>query len=151
MWILEDTVGAIAELIAAGYVRHVGLSEAGAETIRRAHATHPVADLQIEYSLLSRGIEAEILPACRELGVGVTVAQLAVAWVLARGPDIVPVIGTTKRARLAEAVDALGLELSEDDLAAIERAAPPGAVAGDRYDEPQMAMLDSEHGRPTKG
>jgi aryl-alcohol dehydrogenase-like predicted oxidoreductase len=204
---IEDTVGAIAELIAAGYVRHVGLSEAGTETIRRAHATHPVADLQIEYSLLSRGIEAEILPACRELGVGVTaygvlsrgllggrfsggqaapgdvrgrmprfrpenlvhnlalvealgsiaeakgvtVAQLAIAWVLARGPDIVPVIGTTKRARLAEAVDALGLELSEDDLAAIERAAPPGAVAGDRYDERQMAMLDSEHGRPTTG
>jgi aryl-alcohol dehydrogenase-like predicted oxidoreductase len=69
---IEDTVGAIAEMIAAGYVRHVGLSEAGAETIRRAHATHPVADLQIEYSVLSRGIEAEILPTCRELGVGVT-------------------------------------------------------------------------------
>jgi aryl-alcohol dehydrogenase-like predicted oxidoreductase len=195
---IEDTVGAIAELVAAGYVRHVGLSEAGAETVRRAHATHPVADLQIEYSLLSRGIEAEILPTCRELGVGVTaygvlsrgllagqrppglaagdvrarmprfrpenldhnlalvaalgsiaeakgatVAQLAIAWVLARGPDIVPVVGTTRRDRLAEAVDALGLELSEDDLAAIERAAPPGAVAGDRYDERQMAMLDS--------
>ena len=205
---IEDTVGAIAELIAAGHVRHVGLSEAGAETIRRAHATHPVADLQIEYSLLSRDIEAEILPTCRELGVGVTaygvlsrgllggrwatgqaaapgdmrarmprfrpenlernlalvaalgaiaeangatVAQLAIAWVLARGPDIVPLVGTTRRDRLAEAVDALQLELSEDDLAAIERAAPPGAVAGARYDERQMAMLDSERGRATKG
>jgi len=203
---IEDTVGAIAELITAGHVRHVGLSEAGAETIRRAHATHPVADVQLEYSLLSRGIEAEILPTCRELGVGVTaygvlsrgllggrvpgqaaagdvrgrmprfrpenlernlalvaglrsiagakgvtVAQLAIAWVLARGPDIVPVVGTTRRDRLAEAVDALGLELSEDDLAAIERAAPPGAVAGDRYDERQMAMLDSERRRPAQG
>jgi aryl-alcohol dehydrogenase-like predicted oxidoreductase len=205
---IEETVGAIGELIAAGYVRHVGLSEAGAGTVRRAHATHPVADLQIEYSLLSRGIEAEILPTCRELGVGVTaygvlsrgllggrysggqaaapgdvrgrmprfrpenlahnlalvealgsiaeakgvtVAQLAIAWVLARGPDIVPVVGTTRRGRLAEAVDALGLELSEDDLAAIDRAAPPGSVAGDRYDERQMAMLDSEQARPTTG
>jgi len=195
-------------MIAAGWVRHVGLSEAGAETVRRANAVHPVADLQIEYSLLSRGIEAEILPTCRELGVGVTaygvlsrgllgggwprdrgsaagdvrarmprfrpenlernlalvdalgaiaeakgatVAQLAIAWVLTRGPDIVPVVGTTRRNRLAEAVDALGLELSEDDLAAIERAAPPGAVAGDRYDERQMATLDSERRRPSKG
>jgi aryl-alcohol dehydrogenase-like predicted oxidoreductase len=202
---IEDTVGAIAEMIAAGWVRHVGLSEAGAETVRRANAVHPVADLQIEYSLLSRGIEAEILPTCRELGVGVTaygvlsrgllgggwprdrasaagdvrarmprfrpenlgrnlalvdalrelaaargatVAQLAIAWVLARGEDIVPLVGTTRRDRLAEAVDAVQLELGEDDLAAIERAVPPGAAAGDRYDERQMAMLDSERGRP---
>ncbi|HEV2919027.1 MAG TPA: aldo/keto reductase, partial [Actinomycetota bacterium] len=198
---IEDTVGAIAEMIAAGWVRHVGLSEAGAETVRRANAVHPVADLQIEYSLLSRGIEAEILPTCRELGVGVTaygvlsrgllggglprdrgsaagdvrarmprfrpenlgrnlalvdalrelaaargatVAQLAIGWVLARGEDIVPLVGTTRRDRLAEAVDAVQLELGEDDLAAIERAVPPGAAAGDRYDERQMAMLDSE-------
>jgi aryl-alcohol dehydrogenase-like predicted oxidoreductase len=198
---IEETVGAIAEMISAGYVRHVGLSEAGAETVRRAHAIHPVADLQIEYSLLSRGIEAEILPTCRQLGVGVTaygvlsrgllggawssgrpasagdmrahmprfrqenlernlalvealrtiaeakgvtVAQIAIAWVLARGEDIVPLVGTTRRDRLAEAVGALELELSEDDLAAIERAVPPGAAAGGRYDERQMAMLDSE-------
>ena len=204
---IEDTVGAIAEMITAGHV-HPGLSEAGAETIRRAHATHPVADLQIEYSLLSREIEAVILPTCRELGVGVTaygvlsrgllggqwpsqratapgdvrgrlprfrpenldhnlalvaalrpiaeakgatVAQLAIAWVLARGPDIIPLVGTTRRGRLAEAVDALGLELSEDDLAAIERAVPPGAAAGDRYDERQMAMLDSERRRRSQG
>jgi len=205
---IEETVGAIAEMIAAGYVRHVGLSEAGAETVRRAHATHPVADVQIEYSLLSRGIEAEILPTCRELGVGVTaygvlsrgllggqwsrqraaasgdirahmprfrlenlernhalvdalrpiaeakgatVAQMAIAWMLARGEDIVPLVGTTKRDRLAEAIDALQLELTEDDVAAIERAAPPGAAAGDRYDERQMAMLDSERSRPPAG
>jgi aryl-alcohol dehydrogenase-like predicted oxidoreductase len=204
---IEETVGAIAEMIAAGYVRHVGLSEAGAETVRRAHATHPVADLQIEYSVLSRGIEAEILPTCRQLGVGVTaygvlsrgllggtwsnkqaaapgdmrarmprfrpenlernlalvdalraiadargvtVAQIAIAWVLARGQDIVPLVGTTRRDRLAEAVGALELELSEDDLAAIERAVPPDAVAGDRYDERQMAMLDSEAGARPK-
>jgi aryl-alcohol dehydrogenase-like predicted oxidoreductase len=168
----------------------------------------PVADLQIEYSLLSRGIEAEILPTCRELGVGVTaygvlsrgllggawssqgaaasgdvrahlprfrpenldhnlalvdalrpiaeakgatVAQLAIAWVLARSPDIVPLVGTTRRDRLAEAVDALQLELSQDDLAAIERAVPPGGAAGARYDEHQMAMLDSERRRPSQG
>jgi aryl-alcohol dehydrogenase-like predicted oxidoreductase len=203
---IEETVGAIAEMISAGYVRHVGVSEAGAETVRRAHAIHPVADLQIEYSLLSRGIEAEILPTCRQLGIGVTaygvlsrgllggawssgrpasagdmrahmprfrpenlernlalvealgtiaeakgvtVAQIAIAWVLARGGDIVPLVGTTRRDRLAEAVGALELELSEDDLAAIERAVPPGAAAGERYDERQMAMLDSERSRAT--
>jgi aryl-alcohol dehydrogenase-like predicted oxidoreductase len=201
---IEDTVGAIAEMIDAGHVRHVGLSEAGAETVRRAHAVHPVADLQIEYSLLSRGIEAEILPACRELGVGVTaygvlsrgllgadrsmelrrapgdirsrmprfrpenldrnlvlvdalraiadekeatVAQIAIGWVLSRGEDIVPLIGTTRRDRLAEAVEALELTLTADDIAEIERAAPHDAVAGDRYDERQMAMLDSERSR----
>jgi pyridoxine 4-dehydrogenase len=203
---IEETVGAIAEMITAGYVRHVGLSEAGAETVRRANATHPVADLQIEYSLLSRGIEAEILPTCRELGVGVTaygvlsrgllggtwsseqdaaagdmrgrmprfrpenlernlalvdalraiaearsvtVAQIAIAWVLARGEDIVPVVGTTRRDRLAEAIGAIELELSEEDIAAIERVVPPDAAAGDRYDERQMAMLDSERGQPS--
>ena len=205
---IEETVGAITEMIEAGYVRHVGLSEAGAETVRRAHAVHPVADLQIEYSLLSRGIETQILPACRDLGVGVTaygvlsrgllggdwsrqrasppgdirahmprfrpenlernlglvealrsiaddngasVAQIALAWVLSRGEDIVPLVGTTRRDRLAEAIGALELELTDGELAAIERAVPPGAAAGDRYDERQMAMLDSERSRPPEG
>jgi len=198
---IEDTVGAIAEMIEAGYVRHVGLSEAGADTVRRANAVHAVADLQIEYSLISRGIEDEILPTCRELGVGITaygvlsrgllggglngesvtrpgdmranmprfrpenlatnlglveslrsiaerkgasVAQIAIAWVLSRGEDIVPLVGTTKHQRVAEAAEAIDIRLSDDDLAAIDRAMPPAAVAGERYDERQMAMLDSE-------
>jgi aryl-alcohol dehydrogenase-like predicted oxidoreductase len=198
---IEETVGAIAELVEAGYVRHVGLSEAGAETVRRAHQVHPVADLQIEYSLVSRGIEEAILPTCRELGVGITaygvlsrglisghwsatpqlapgdfrggmprfsgenlernlalveqlrgvaaargvsVAQLAIAWALARGEDIVPLVGARTRERLAEALGALDVELSSPDLAAIEGAIPQQAVAGERYDARQMAILDSE-------
>ena len=198
---IEETVGAIAEMVQAGFVRYVGLSEVGAATVRRAHAVHPVADLQIEYSLLSRGIEAEILPTCRELGVGVTaygvlsrgllsghwsrdrevtdgdfrrtaprfsgenldrnlslvdalravadtrsgtVAQIAIAWVLHRGEDIVPLVGARRRDRLAEALGALEIRLSADDLAAIERAVPAGAAAGGRYQEAQMAALDSE-------
>ncbi|MEZ4859655.1 MAG: aldo/keto reductase [Caldilineaceae bacterium] len=198
---IEETVGAIAELVQAGYVRHVGLSEAGAETIRCAHAVHPVADLQIEYSLFSRGIEAEILPTCRELGVGITaygvlsrgllsghwsrdrnanprdfrnhsprfsgdnldqnlalvealravaeakgasVAQLAIAWVLARGNDIVPLVGARRRDRLHEALGALAVDLTADDLAQIEAAVPADAVAGERYAPQQMAHLDSE-------
>jgi aryl-alcohol dehydrogenase-like predicted oxidoreductase len=200
---IEETVGAIAELIEAGYVRHVGLSEAGVDTLRRAHATHPVADLQIEYSLISRGIEAEILPTCRALGVGITAygvlsrgllsghwsrgrelqpgdfrahaprfqrgnldrnlslveelariaeskgataAQVAIAWVLSRGEDIVPLVGARRRDRLAEALGALSLDLSANDLQAIERAVPADAAAGERYDARQMAILDSEQG-----
>jgi aryl-alcohol dehydrogenase-like predicted oxidoreductase len=200
---IEETVGAIAELIQAGYVRHVGLSEVGAETIRRAAAVHPIADLQIEYSLISRGIERAILPTCRELGVaitaygvlsrglisgryradqggppsdvrgrmprfqgdnlthnlalvdelrevadakGVSVAQLAFAWVLSRGEDIVPLVGARRRDQLQEALGALDLQLSEDDLDRIECAVPPDAAAGDRYGAPQMADLDSERG-----
>jgi aryl-alcohol dehydrogenase-like predicted oxidoreductase len=198
---IEETVGAIGEMVQAGYVRYVGLSEVGAETIRRAHATHPIADLQIEYSLISRGIEAEILPTCQELGIGVTaygvlsrgllsghwskeretdatdfrshaprfsganldrnlalveairgiadgkgatVAQIAVAWVLSRGEHVVPLVGARTRERLAESIGALDVELSADDLDAIEAAVPPDAVAGDRYDMQQMAVLDSE-------
>jgi aryl-alcohol dehydrogenase-like predicted oxidoreductase len=195
---IEETVGAIAEMVQAGYVRYIGLSEMGVETIRRAHAVHPIAALQIEYSLMSRGIEAEILPAVRELGIGVTAygilsrgllssgtarlaagdprtrfprfsgenharnlellaaleeiaaghrataAQLAIAWVASRGDDIIPLIGTKRRDRLAEALKALDLTLSADDLAAIEAAVPAGAVAGDRYENAQMAALDSE-------
>ena len=198
---IEETVGAIAELIQQGYVRQVGLSEVGAETVRRAHATHPVADLQIEYSLLSRGIEAAILPACRELGVAVTaygvlsrgllsghwakgrapgkgdfraflprftgqnletnlglvetlrtlaaekeatVAQLAISWVLGRGHDIVPLIGARRRDRLAEALGALDLRLSESDRERIELAVPAAAAAGERYPGMLMKHLDSE-------
>jgi pyridoxine 4-dehydrogenase len=195
---IEDTVGAIAEMIQAGYVRHIGLSEMGAQTIRRAHAVHPIAALQIEYSLMSRGIETEILPTVRELGIsvtaygilsrgllssgtarlapgdprtrfprfrdenhlrnlellaaleaiaeghGVTAAQLAIAWVASRGEDIIPLIGTKRRDRLAEALKALDLTLSADDLAAVEAAVPAEAVAGDRYEAAQVAMLDSE-------
>ncbi|MGK8520705.1 aldo/keto reductase [Nocardia asteroides] len=198
---IEDTVGAIAELVEAGYVRHVGLSEVGADTIRRAAAVHPIVDLQIEYSLISRGIEATILPVCRELGIGVTaygvlsrgllsdaiqpgatftatdfrahsprfqgenlnrnlelvraldeiaarkdvsVAQLAIAWASTRGPDIVPVIGTRRRERWAEAVAALDISLTDEELATIESAVPADRVAGERYATAQMAMLDSE-------
>src|SRR5947207_8902963 len=198
---IEETVGAIAEMVRAGYVRHIGLSEVGAETIRRAHAVHPIAALQIEYSLMSRGIEAEILSAVRELGISVTAygilsrgllssgtarlapddprtrfprfsgenyartlellasleaiaervgggevtaAQLAIAWVASRGEDIIPLIGTKRRDRLDEALKALDLTLSADDLAAIEAAVPAGAVAGDRYAPAQVATLDSE-------
>jgi aryl-alcohol dehydrogenase-like predicted oxidoreductase len=196
---IEDTVGAIGEMIDAGYVRYLGLSEMGPETIRRAHAVRPVTGLQIEYSLVSRGIEDRILPTVRELGIGVTAygvmsrgllnpatarpggpgdgrgrfprfrgenlernlalvsaldtvaaqrgvttAQLAFAWVCSRGTDIIPLIGTKRRDRLAEAIAGVNLELKPDDIAAIEAAVPPGAVAGDRYDEPQMAALDSE-------
>jgi len=200
---IEETVGAISEMVRAGYVGHVGLSETGAETLRRAHGVHPIADLQIEYSLLSRGIEDEILPTCRELGVGitaygvlsrgllsghwsaqrtatagafrqtaprfsdenleqnlalvealrrvadakdVTVAHLAIAWVLSRGKDVVPLVGARRRDQLAEALGALDVDLSTEDLEAVERAVPRGAAAGDRYQAPQMASLDSEPG-----
>ena len=198
---IEETVGAIAELVQAGYVRHIGLSEAGAETIRRAHAVHPIVDLQIEYSLLSRGIEREVLPTCRELGIaitaygilsrgllsghwtpsrklapgdfrahaprfsaanlehnlalvdalrevaddlGVTVAQLALAWVLAQGEDIIPLVGARRRDQLSEALGSLTLALTEQEKERIEAAIPAGAVAGDRYAPAQMAHLDSE-------
>jgi aryl-alcohol dehydrogenase-like predicted oxidoreductase len=196
---IEDTVGAIAELVQAGHVRHLGLSEVSADTVRRAHAVLPVVDLQIEYSIISRGVEREILPTLRELGIGVTaygvlsrgllseraaaasaaggfrthlprfqgenlrhnlglvealrlvaadkgitVPQLAIAWALARGDDIVPLVGARRRDRLTEALGALDVALTPDDLARIEAAVPPGAAAGDRYSADQMAMLDSE-------
>ena len=196
---IEETVGAIADMVRAGYVRHVGLSEVGADTLRRAHVVHPIADLQIEYSLISRGIEDEILPTCRELGIGITAygvlsrgllsghwsperagasdfrsrlprfagdnlahnlalvealreaaahgataAQAAVAWVLSRGPDIVPLVGARRRDRLAESLGCLDLHLSPEDLARIEQAVPAEAVAGQRYDANAMALLDSE-------
>jgi aryl-alcohol dehydrogenase-like predicted oxidoreductase len=199
---IEDTVGAIADMVKAGYVRHVGLSEVGAQTLRRAAAVHPIADLQIEYSLVSRGVEDSILPVLRELGIGMTaygvlsrglisghfakgaakaeagdfrafsprfqgdnldrnlalvealravaeakgvsVAQVAIAWVAAQGEDIVPLVGARTRPRLAESLGALDVALSAEDLAAVERAVPKGAAAGPRYAEAQMAHLDSE-------
>ena len=195
---IEETVGAIAEQVEKGHVRHIGLSEVGSETIRRAAAVHPICDLQIEYSLLSRGIEDGILQTCRELGIaitaygvlsrgliagsgpsgdpkdfrahsprfqgenldrnlaivhrlepiaqqhGVTVPQLAIAWVAAQGEDILPLVGMRRRSRLDEALRALRVELDADDLAAIEAAVPAGTAAGDRYAAAQMANLDSE-------
>jgi aryl-alcohol dehydrogenase-like predicted oxidoreductase len=198
---IEDTVGAMAEMVKAGFVRHIGLSEAGSATVRRAQAVHPICDLQIEYSLISRGIESEVLPTCRELGVGITaygvlsrglisghwttgrstapndvrshsprfsaenighnlrlvdelrriaqskgatVAQVAIAWVLSRGVDVVPLVGARRRERLTEALGALTLKLTEDDLDEIEHAVPANAAAGDRYAPALMATLDSE-------
>jgi len=196
---IEETVGAIAELVKEGYVRHIGLSEVGVETIRKAHAVHPIVDLQIEYAILTRGVEDKILPVLRELGIGMTaygvlsrglisdsalaggsrsgframaprfqgenldrnlalvqalkdiaatkgctVAQLAIAWVYAQGQDIVPLIGARKPERLAEALGALDVTLTADDMARIEAAAPAGSAAGERYPAPLMHMLDSE-------
>ncbi len=198
---IEETVGAIGELVEAGYVRQIGLSEVGVETIRRAAATHEICDLQIEYSLLSRGIEQEILPACVELGIaitaygvlsrglisghfgaerqlapgdfrahsprfeganreqnlalvdslralaearGATVAQVAIAWVLARSENIIALVGARTTERLRESLGSLGLELSDDDLAELEQAIPVGAAAGERYPAHGMASLDSE-------
>jgi aryl-alcohol dehydrogenase-like predicted oxidoreductase len=194
---IEETIGAIGDLVKAGHVRHVGLSEVGPETIRRARAVHPIVDLQIEYSLVSRGPEARIFPLLDELGVGVTAygvlsrgllggsrpagagdlrahlprftgenlaanarlvaalealaaerqvkpAQLAIAWALAKRPQLVPVIGARTRAQLADALGALAVRLSPADLARVEAAVPAQAVAGTRYGAEQMQHLDSE-------
>lgn len=197
---IEETIGAIADMVKAGHVKHIGLSEVGAATIRRAAAVHPIADLQIEYSLLVRLIEAEILPTCRALGIGVTaygvlarglisgnwtkerekardsralssrftgdnldhnlalvealrkvarergasVAAVAIAWALAQGPDIVPLVGARRRAQWVESAAAATLTLSPRDLVAIEQAAPKGAARGERYPAYAMAHLDSE-------
>ena len=197
---IEDTIGAMADLVKEGYIRHIGLSEIGATTLRRAAAVAPISDLQIEYSLISRGIEKAILPAARELGVGITaygvlarglisghwrkdavasndmrtktprfaegnvdanlklvdalralaeargvsVAQVAIAWVLHQGRDIVPVVGSRKRDQLKEALGSLEVTLSPEDLASIERAVPVDAVAGARYPEAALKAMDSE-------
>jgi aryl-alcohol dehydrogenase-like predicted oxidoreductase len=197
---VEDTVGAIADMVKAGYVRYIGLSEVSAQTVRQAHAVHPISDLQIEYSLISRSIESETLPTLRELGIGLTAygvlsrglisghwskaregdgdfrslnprfqgenlaknlqlvealrnqarakgvatAQLAIAWVLAKGKDIVPLVGARKRDRLEESLGALEVELSPSDMEQIERAVPAGAAAGTRYNTFLMGQLDSE-------
>jgi aryl-alcohol dehydrogenase-like predicted oxidoreductase len=194
---IEETVGAIADLIKAGYVRAIGLSEVGPDTIRRAQAVHPISDLQIEYSLISRGPEATIFPVLAELGIGVTAygvlsrgllsgsrpasqgdlraylprftgenrernqrliealqklaaekgvsaSQLAVAWVLSKSKTIVPLIGARTRAQLAESLGALQVDLLPTDVARMEEMIPASAVAGTRYDEHQMRILDSE-------
>jgi aryl-alcohol dehydrogenase-like predicted oxidoreductase len=194
---IEDTVGAVADLVKAGYVRHIGLSEVGVETIRRAQAVHPIVDLQIEYSLASRAPEAKIFPALADLGIsatlygifsrglltgskpqgkgdfraylprfkgdhreqndalvaalasfakerGLTPGQLAIAWVRARQPALVPVVGAKNRTQLADALGALRHPLSSEDLTALDALFPAGAVAGDRYATDQMKHLDSE-------
>ncbi|MGV9994883.1 aldo/keto reductase [Streptomyces sp. NPDC003374] len=194
---IEETVGALAELVAEGKVRHIGLSEAAPETIRRAHAVHPVTAVQSEYSLWTRDPEAEVLPTCRELGIGfvpysplgrgflagrfsspdeldegdfrrsgprftgdnlranlalaakvkeiaaekgVTPAQLAIAWVLAQGDDLVPIPGTKRRTYLEQNAAAVDVELTKEDLARIDAELPP--VAGERYDEAGMRSLN---------
>lgn len=196
---IEETVGALADLVRAGYVRYVGLSEMGPKTLRRASAVHPITQLQIEYSLVSRSLEAEVLPTVRELGIGVTgygvlsrglltgagrgklgardirhhfprfqaenlqhnlklvealqaiarekgatPAQLAFAWVLSRGEDIIPLVGPRNRAQLREALGALELDLTQEDLARIEQATPAAKIQGTRYAAAGMASLDSE-------
>ena len=196
---IEDTVGAMAELVSAGKVRYLGLSEAGAQTIRRAHAIHPIAALQTEYSLWSRDVEGEILSTVRELGIGFvpysplgrgfltgqikriddleaddyrrnsprfqgenfqknldlvreieemaqakqcTAAQLALAWVLAQGEDVVPIPGTKRPKLLEENVGALDIKLTQADLDRLDQILPPGAAAGTRYAAPQMQSLN---------
>jgi aryl-alcohol dehydrogenase-like predicted oxidoreductase len=195
---IEETVGAMARLVEAGKVRHIALSEAGPETIRRAHAVHPIVALETEYSLWSRDVEQAILPTCRELGIGFmayaplgrgfltatiktldallpkdrrrehprfdpanlernrsllepleaiaaarkcTPAQVALAWLLARGEDIVPIPGTKRRRYLEENCAAAELSLGAEEIAALDRAFPPGATAGTRYPEKQLKAL----------
>lgn len=196
---IEETIGALADLVKAGYVRYIGVSEASAATIRRAYSVHPIAALQIEYALVSRGPEAEILPTVRELGMSVTAygilsrgllagsrpvapsdmrkhfprfqgenfqrnlklvedlrriaasknatpTQVATAWVLSRGANIIPLIGARRRDQLRESLGALALKFTPEELVQLESAIPAEAVAGTRYGEEQMRMLDSEKG-----
>lgn len=193
---IEDTVGAIAELIQAGSVRYLGLSEANAEQLRRAHAVHPVSALEIEYSLATRVVEGELLNTARELGVAVvaygvlsrgllsgklsgafspadfrahtprfsgenlkannerlavlndiarsksaTPAQIAIAWVLHRGEDVIPLIGTTRRERLKENLAALDIGLTQQEIQALDVAYPEGSFSGTRYAAPQMGLV----------
>jgi aryl-alcohol dehydrogenase-like predicted oxidoreductase len=201
---IEETIGAMAEMKERGYIRYLGLSEAGPETIRRAHATHPITALQIEYAIVTRSIEDAILPVTRELGISITaygvfsrgllsatpktpdvskgdfrglyprfepenmrrnqdlmnalraiasrisctLPQLALAWVLSRGTDIIPLIGARTTERLTEALGGTLVNLSSENLAEIDRVAPRGALAGERYPKEQMAWLDSE--RPSR-
>jgi aryl-alcohol dehydrogenase-like predicted oxidoreductase len=193
---IEDTVGAIADLVKAGYVRHIGLSEASAATVQRASSVHAIAALQIEYAIVTRDIEDTVLPTVRELGVsitaygvlsrgllagktssfakgdfrahlprfgganlqtnlkiieslrgiaadrGITVSQLCIAWALSRGEDIVPLIGARTRVQWQDALGAVEISLSVEELDRIEKAVPANAVAGTRYGADQMAMLN---------
>jgi len=196
---IEDVVGVMADLVRQGKVRYLGLSEASAATLRRAHAVHPISALQSEYSLWERGIEAKVLPTCRDLGIGVvpysplgrgflagnatraedlpegdfrraqprlqganfdanrklvarieelaarvraTPAQIALAWLLAQGPDIVPIFGTTRRARLQENLAATAVRLAACDQFLLDQVFAPGAAAGARYNETSLATLD---------
>ncbi|HTT20678.1 MAG TPA: aldo/keto reductase [Candidatus Sulfotelmatobacter sp.] len=194
---IEETIGAIADLIKAGFVKHVGLSEVGVETIRRAHAVHPVVDVQIEYSLISRGPEQKIFPALEELGISATLygilsrgllsgsksggpgdfrgflprfshehrvqneavvarfsafakkrgqsaAQLALAWVLAKQPRLVPLVGARTRAQLLDLLAALDRPLTDEEVQSLEAIVPADAIVGSRYQAEQMARLDSE-------
>lgn len=197
---IEDTIGAIAEMVQAGYVRYVGLSEVGSETIRRAVRVHPICDLQIEYALVSRNVERDIIPSLKEYGIGMTAygvlsrglltgtkprpsdirthmprfspgnvernqplvdalarmasergvspAQLAIAWVRAKGEEqgiaIVPTMGARSREQLRDTLGSLDVRLTASEVAALEAAVPASEVAGARYSEPHMAMLDSE-------
>jgi aryl-alcohol dehydrogenase-like predicted oxidoreductase len=196
---IEDTVGALADLVAQGKIRHIGLSEVSADTLRRAHAVHPIAALQSEYSLWERGLETEALPAARELGVavvpyspvgrgfltgtvtdlnslapddyrrvdprfqgdnlarnlalaervkalaeqvGVTPTQLALAWLLHQGPDVIPIPGTKRISYLEQNAAAADVNLDADTLIALDVAVPRGAAAGDRYPEQLMSRLN---------
>jgi aryl-alcohol dehydrogenase-like predicted oxidoreductase len=201
---IEESIGAMADMVHAGWIKHIGLSEVGSDTIRRAHAVHPIVDLQIEYSLIARGIESDILRTCRELGISITAygvlarglisghwskersavrdfrqmsprfqgsnldanlalvdslraiaaevgaspAQVAIAWVAEQGNDIVPLVGARRRDRLTEALGALDVKLTDAHLAALAKAFPPGAAAGARHPEAQLAHMDSE--KPAK-
>ena len=193
---IEDTVGAIADLIKEGKVKYIGLSEANAEQLRKAHSVHPIAVVEVEYSLATRVIEKELLPVCSELGVGIvaygvlsrgllsgtmtgqfaptdfrayaprftgenfganqkriailkkladeknsTASQLAIAWVLHQGNDILPLIGTTNKNRLKENLDAVNIQLSQTELKQLNEAFPEGAFKGSRYAEQQMGMV----------
>ncbi len=197
---IEETVGAMSRLVEEGKIRFLGLSEAGADTIRRANAVHPIAAVQSEYSLWSRDIDDEVLPAVRELGItlvaysplgrgfltgqiknfedldatdyrrhsprfqgenfqknldvvkqieaiaakkGVTASQLALAWILAQGDELLPIVGTKRRTYLEENLGALDISLSPDDLAEIDAISPKGAAAGDRYPAPMMKLVNA--------
>jgi len=199
---IEETVGAIADMVKAGYVKHIGLSEMGSETIRRANAVHPICDLQIEYSVFSRGIERTVLKTCRELGIAITaygvlsrglfdpnwqnkevvkgdfrsysprfqaeniqknldalmplknlaqeknctIPQLAIAWVMSKGEDIFPLIGSRRTITLSDSLKAVKVSLTAQEQKLIDESFPEGVAAGSRYAEPMMSHLDSERG-----